>query len=473
MNSFIETVKPYSLRYGTEGEILPVLILSQAIHESASGSSELAQRANNLFGIKASSSWTGDVYTIQTDEWSKEKGWYTVTAGFRKYPSIEDSVRDLVELYQRPRYAAVKGETDIVKATDAVHSAGYATDPTYPEKLRGIIAAYDLLTELEGEQYMARISVYSLMSRSISNMGAVNSKVKDLAMELIKRAYHEGINVQITSGYRSNAEQKKLYNQGRTTSGNVVTNAGPGQSVHNYGYAIDYVLLNNEGTTAIWVVNNDWKRVAAIGKQLGFQWGGDWSKFPDPPHLDMGGLSWQQLQAGRRPSVPDVPDRGYLGAGDSGPKVKALQEYLNKVGIKINADSDYGPATEAAVKLFQEKRGLAADGIYGAGSLAEMNKALKELDKPQPTPVVRPKPTPKPEAETAGKGEPTMAERIFEAATASLAGEWKKAFDLDITDGANPNGPLTRAQGASFIVRALENDEILERIADKVADKLK
>lgn len=472
MNSFIDTIKPYALRHGTEGNILPVLVLSQAIHESASGSSELAKKANNLFGIKASSSWTGDTYTIRTDEWSEEKGWFTVTAAFRKYASWEDSVKDLVDLYQRPRYATVKGEMDIVKATDAVHSAGYATDPTYPEKLRGIIAAYDLLNEIEGEQFMARISVYTLMSRSIANMGAVNPKVKDLALELIKRAYHEGINVQITSGYRSNAEQQKLYNQGRTTAGSVVTNAGPGQSVHNYGYAIDYVLVNEDGSKAIWVVNKDWKRVAAIGKQLGFQWGGDWSKFPDPPHLDMGGLSWQQLKAGRRPSVPNVPDRGYLGAGDSGPKVKALQEYLNKVGIKVGVDSDYGPATEAAVKLFQTKRGLKADGIYGAGSLAEMNKALKELDKPDPKPVVKPKP--KPEAETAaGKGEPTMAERIFEAATASLAKEWKKAYDLDITDGANPNGPLTRAQGASFIVRALENDEVLERIADKVADKLK
>ena len=66
-----------------------------------------------------------------------------------------------------------------------------------------------------------------------------------------------------------------------------------------------------------------------------------------------------------------------------------------------------------------------------------------------------------------------MAERIYEAATGSLAAEWKEAHDLGVTDGANPNGPLTRAQGAAFIVRALSNDEILEKIAEKVAAKLK
>jgi peptidoglycan L-alanyl-D-glutamate endopeptidase CwlK len=266
------------------------------------------------------------------------------------------------------------------------------------------------------------VSIYTLMERSITNMGAVHPKVKDLALELIRLAYHEGLYVQITSGYRSNAEQLKLYNQGRTTPGAKVTNAGPGQSVHNYGYAIDYVLVSEDGARAIWVVNADWRRVAAIGKRLGFQWGGDWSKFPDPPHLDVGGLSWQQLKAGRRPTVPNVPERNYLGIGDSGPKVKALQDCLNRVGIKIAVDSDYGPATEAAVKRFQEKRGLAADGFYGPGGAAEMNKALKEGKEPVPT--VKPAGGPKKEEDE--QVELTAAQRK------ELAAIFKEAREKDI-----------------------------------------
>src|SRR5690606_33820569 len=113
--------------------------------------------------------------------------------------------------------------------------------------------------------------------------------------------------VQISSGYRSNAEQQKLYNQGRTTPGNIVTNARPGQSVHNYGLAIDFFLVSDDGNRALWTVNNKWKRVAAIGKSMGFQWGGDWKSFPDYPHLDMQkGLSLSQLAAGKRPTIPPL-----------------------------------------------------------------------------------------------------------------------------------------------------------------------
>nr|WGD98862.1 M15 family metallopeptidase [Bacillus safensis] len=90
---------------------------------------------------------------------------------------------------------------------------------------------------------------------------------------MIKQAYKEGIFVQITSGYRSFAEQNKLYAKGRTASGNIVTKAKGGQSNHNYGLAIDYVLLSTDGKKAIWTVNEKWRRVAQIGKSLGFSWG--------------------------------------------------------------------------------------------------------------------------------------------------------------------------------------------------------
>ncbi|WP_309244896.1 M15 family metallopeptidase [Bacillus sp. WMMC1349] len=66
--------------------------------------------------------------------------------------------------------------------------------------------------------------------------------MKETAIEVVKRAYKENIYVQMTSGYRSFAEQNKLYAKGRTASGKIVTNAKAGQSNHNYGLAVDYVL---------------------------------------------------------------------------------------------------------------------------------------------------------------------------------------------------------------------------------------
>lgn len=109
--------------------------------------------------------------------------------------------------------------------------------------------------------------------------------------------------------YRSNAEQDALYAIGRTKAGKIVTNAKGGQSYHNYGMAIDIVLLvdkDKNGTfeSASWETNvdfdgdgrADWMEVVAIFKRYGWEWGGDW-KFTDMPHFQKtNGISIRTLQ---------------------------------------------------------------------------------------------------------------------------------------------------------------------------------
>ena len=147
-------------------------------------------------------------------------------------------------------------------------------------------------------------------------------KVVDKALEMVKKAYNEGIYVQITEGYRSNQRQTELYNQGRTKPGEIVTNAKAGQSNHNYGIAIDFVLVSKDGQRTLWNVNSDWRRVAEIGKSLGFEWGGDWSSFKDYPHLQMTELKGNQTSKGGRKMSLKVD-------GSLGPKtIKRLQEFM-------------------------------------------------------------------------------------------------------------------------------------------------
>jgi peptidoglycan L-alanyl-D-glutamate endopeptidase CwlK len=96
---------------------------------------------------------------------------------------------------------------------------------------------------------------------------------------------------------RTFAEQDGLFAQGRTKPGAIVTKAKGGQSYHNYGLAIDIVLLvdkDKNGTfeTASWDLKtdfdgdgkSDWQEVVAIFKRYGYEWGGDW-KFLDAPHF--------------------------------------------------------------------------------------------------------------------------------------------------------------------------------------------
>jgi flagellum-specific peptidoglycan hydrolase FlgJ len=83
--------------------ILASVFLAQFILESGYGKSELAQNANNCFGMKKSLSgntWSGSVwdrksvYTKQTKEQNPDGSYETITADFRKYACVEDSIAD-------------------------------------------------------------------------------------------------------------------------------------------------------------------------------------------------------------------------------------------------------------------------------------------------------------------------------------------------------------------------------------------
>jgi peptidoglycan LD-endopeptidase CwlK len=127
--------------------------------------------------------------------------------------------------------------------------------------------------------------------------------------ELIRLAADQGINIVITQDFRSVEEQNELYAKGRTSEGEIVTNAKGGESYHNFGLAIDFALLSIDGAV-IWDMEYDgngnsradWGEVVEIAKGLGFEWGGDWRSFKDYPHLQYDfGLSIWELQRGKRP----------------------------------------------------------------------------------------------------------------------------------------------------------------------------
>lgn len=104
---------------------------------------------------------------------------------------------------------------------------------------------------------------------------------------------------------RSFAEQAAIYAQGRTKPGKKVTNAKAGQSIHNYGLALDIAFVIN-GTEASWDTKKDWDRdgqadwmeVVMIFKKYGWEWGGNWVTFKDMPHFQKSfGLGWRDLLA--------------------------------------------------------------------------------------------------------------------------------------------------------------------------------
>lgn len=135
---------------------------------------------------------------------------------------------------------------------------------------------------------------------TLDRINLLHPKVREEALEIYKEICEElkGRAIcRFSFTLRTFAEQDGLFAQGRTKPGRIVTNARGGQSYHNYGLAIDIVLLvdrDKNGTfeTALWDTKtdfdgdgkSDWMEVVAIFKRYGWEWGGDW-RFVDQPHF--------------------------------------------------------------------------------------------------------------------------------------------------------------------------------------------
>lgn len=139
--------------------ILASVSAAQFILESGYGKSELAQNANNCFGMKkvlsgnswSGSSWDGtSIYTKKTQEQHPDGTYETITADFRKYLCVEVSVADHSAYLlgakngRSLRYKGIKGMTDYKAVAQLIKDGGYATSLTYVEKLCNIIEKWNL-----------------------------------------------------------------------------------------------------------------------------------------------------------------------------------------------------------------------------------------------------------------------------------------------------------------------------------------
>lgn len=124
----------------------------------------------------------------------------------------------------------------------------------------------------------------------------LRASVQGMAEDFIERCAEEGIDILVTSTYRDAESQAALYAQGRTASGNIVTNAKPGESYHNYRVAFDFVPLVNGKPQ--WNDTRLFERCGAIGEACGLEWAGRWKSFKELAHMQAPGLSIAALKAG-------------------------------------------------------------------------------------------------------------------------------------------------------------------------------
>jgi peptidoglycan L-alanyl-D-glutamate endopeptidase CwlK len=142
--------------------------------------------------------------------------------------------------------------------------------------------------------------------RTERNIATLLPKAQELARNFmalaVPRVERDGWRVKIISGHRTYAEQDRLYAQGRTTAGPVVTKARGGYSNHNFGVAFDVGLFKGGVYVPASYVYVDLGR---LGESVGLEWGGRWKSFPDFPHYQVDtGLTLAQMRKRVAKGVP-------------------------------------------------------------------------------------------------------------------------------------------------------------------------
>lgn len=155
----------------------------------------------------------------------------------------------------------------------------------------------------------------------------LHPSVHEKALQLLELAELEGLPLLIYCTLRDNDEQSRLFRQGRPFpiiaeraryleelgrsdlakvlidvgpqyERLIVTHAGPGQSLHNYGFAFDAVPMRDG--KPVWGTHLDadravWEHYGALVERVGLEWAGRWTSFREFPHAQQPGIQWRDL----------------------------------------------------------------------------------------------------------------------------------------------------------------------------------
>jgi flagellar rod assembly protein/muramidase FlgJ len=135
---FSQKLMPLLQQAGQQLGVSPKVLLAQAAIETGWGRSVVG---NNLFGIKAGSSWTGQKISAATHEYQNGE-LVEITDAFRAYPSVAASVQDFVSLVaNNPRYRGALGAGENVAGyAQGLLAGGWATDIDYAHNLQSVAA---------------------------------------------------------------------------------------------------------------------------------------------------------------------------------------------------------------------------------------------------------------------------------------------------------------------------------------------
>lgn len=146
-NEFIPTIAPLVVAENQRrgNPLFSSVVIAQAICESGWGQSTIMMKANAIFGIKATSDWKGKVYNANTQECYDGVSYTNITACFRAYDSLAESIADYFDLITKlERYRKATVAETPLECITAIKNGGYATSPTYIDTIMSIINSNNL-----------------------------------------------------------------------------------------------------------------------------------------------------------------------------------------------------------------------------------------------------------------------------------------------------------------------------------------
>ena len=149
---FVKSLYPQAIEAAEKLNIDPKALLAQAAVETGWGKYIIHQNggdsSHNLFGIKADQRWQGDKAVVDTLEYVDQVP-ERQRAAFRSYEDFAGSLNDYVDFVKsNPRYEQALQKTESAQEYfTELQQAGYATDPSYADKVMSVYTG-SLLNDL-------------------------------------------------------------------------------------------------------------------------------------------------------------------------------------------------------------------------------------------------------------------------------------------------------------------------------------
>lgn len=220
-SEFIPTIAPLVIAENQRrgNPLFSSVVIAQAICESGWGQSKIMMKANAIFGIKATSSWKGKVYNSNTQECYDGNTYTNITACFRAYNSLAESISDYFDLITKlERYRKATVAETPLECITAIKNGGYATSPTYINTIMSIINSNDL----------TKYDVVEDVENSVDN----SKSIEELAQEVINGKYGNGEERKQKLGNLYNEVQAKVNSiYGQNVSSEIIYTVKSGDTL--------------------------------------------------------------------------------------------------------------------------------------------------------------------------------------------------------------------------------------------------